>query len=128
MKPRTHERVISSCLPHVVYFLVAASQNQVRPAGISKAAFLAKLLEDHYGDAPPDFVLCVGDDASDEKSYTAVKRFMRGAAVAAAMAALGPGHAGGSLGRRTAELASVAGGAGGVYFTATVGKKPTVAD
>jgi len=161
---------------------------EVRPAGVSKGDFIAHLLGDAYVDEPPGFVLCVGDDLSDEKSYVTVRRFMRTAVIAASLAGLTPGGSWGptrSTGIRAgpskdlltpsfaatdaaatlaagATAPSAAGGAGTstaapapaaaaappvapvappsprgpgssgpqepVYFTATVGKKPTVAD
>lgn len=149
---------------------------EVRPAGVSKGDFIAHLLGDAYVDEPPGFVLCVGDDLSDEKSYVTVRRFMRTAAIAASLAGLTPGGSWGptrSTGTRTGpykelltpsfaatDAATAAkppsaappvaptaaapapspvappsprgpGSSGPpepVYFTATVGKKPTVAD
>jgi len=44
---------------------------KVRPAGISKGDFIQSLLDEVYADTPPEFVLCVGDDNSDEKGYQA---------------------------------------------------------
>ena len=104
---------------------------EVRPKGCSKAAFISFLLEDAYLEKPPDFILCIGDDNSDEKSYAAVKRFMRTAALAGQVVSQA-----GSIGRRGARantvgapsFTSAAEQPAGVYFTATVGKKPTVAD
>jgi hypothetical protein len=124
---------------------------EVRPAGVSKGDFIAHLLSDQYVDAPPGFVLCVGDDLSDEKSYATVRRFMRTAAIAATLAGhVTPGGSWGptrttgtrlpSSGEAVADQAgapsfspppvplSPAGAPEPVYFTATVGKKPTVAD
>ena len=154
---------------------------EVRPAGVSKGDFISHLLGDAYVDEPPGFVLCVGDDLSDEKSYVTVRRFMRTAAIAASLAGLTPGGSWGptrSTGTRSgppkdlltpsfaatdaataATAANASGGGAGagaaptaapaasaaapvappsprgpsgpqepVYFTATVGKKPTVAD
>ena len=104
---------------------------EVRPAGISKGDFIARLLEEQYVEAPPEFALCIGDDPSDEKCYSVVKRFMRMATTAAAVGGLVPG---GSFGK-SRTVSAYGGGALSpgpqrdlTYYTATVGKKPTQAD
>lgn len=71
---------------------------EVRPSGVCKGNFLEVVLEDLQQD-PPDFCLCIGDDASDEGCYPVIKHF-----------------------------GSVFGKDRSRYFTATVGKKPSEAD
>jgi trehalose-phosphatase len=111
---------------------------EVRPAGISKGDFIQTLLDEQYVEGPPDFVLCIGDDNSDEKSYQVVKRFMRAAAITSSFTGSSgltvpprvPGHA--TVGPGFLGATGQPGGGGpvlpGVHFTATVGKKPTLAD
>mmetsp|Transcript_27530 Transcript_27530/g.64255 ORF Transcript_27530/g.64255 Transcript_27530/m.64255 type:complete len:1210 (+) Transcript_27530:256-3885(+) len=70
---------------------------EVRPSGVSKGDYVEQIL-DELMDNPPDFCICIGDDASDEGCYPRVKRF--------------------------AEQIDKS----STYFTATVGKKPSAAD
>lgn len=70
---------------------------EVRPSGISKGHFVSYLLH-RMSDKPPDFCICIGDDASDEGCYPAVKNFKL------------------EINRRAS------------CFTATVGKKPSAAE
>mmetsp|Transcript_18560 Transcript_18560/g.22008 ORF Transcript_18560/g.22008 Transcript_18560/m.22008 type:complete len:529 (-) Transcript_18560:302-1888(-) len=130
---------------------------EVRPQGISKGDFIRSLMDDMFDEGidhssssptnhqPPDFVLCIGDDASDEKSYQVVKRVMRMATLSSAFQHLGPDsnslslNAGSSYNRhQRSETFTNSKGKGPepikiptdnrVYFTSTVGKKPTFAD
>lgn len=48
---------------------------EVKPSGINKGQVVERILTEASKDAmgPPDFVLCIGDDRSDEKMYDAME-------------------------------------------------------
>ena len=52
--------------------IIAGKANiEVRPAFINKGG-IAKRLISEYGDTPPEFVLCLGDDFTDEDMFRAL--------------------------------------------------------
>merc|ERR1712178_29733 len=122
---------------------------EARPSGVSKAAFIQNTFTEVYAEEPPDFILCIGDDPSDEKSYKVVKQFVNLLSKASRLnPAIGPTTSTGSTNSRRSSISSV--GSTGTwnnsinlisvppsgttsrappqYFTATVGMKPTTAE
>jgi trehalose 6-phosphate synthase/phosphatase len=45
---------------------------EIKPADINKGAAVELLLGEYPGDIPPDFILCIGDDATDEDMFAAL--------------------------------------------------------
>lgn len=42
---------------------------EVRPTFINKGEIAKRLVQDHPADAPPEFILCLGDDFTDEDMF-----------------------------------------------------------
>ncbi|CAL5866603.1 uncharacterized protein PFLUO_LOCUS812 [Penicillium psychrofluorescens] len=47
---------------------------EVRPTFVNKG-YIATRLVDEYGEKPPDFILCLGDDFTDEDMFRALQKF-----------------------------------------------------
>jgi len=93
----------------------------VRPVGVSKGIFVSRILN-HFRESPqrrdsngvrlgePDFVLCIGDDSSDEFMYKAANQYL------AEWRNRQPSPSSSPLVEKAPSV-----------FTCTVGKKPTAA-
>ena len=99
--------------PHNVKVTVRKSRVEVTLRAMDKGTVVSELLQrlGREPAGPVDFVLCIGDDTTDEDMFAAVSAW-----AAADEAARAAGAAAGG-----------AGGAASVVFTATVGKKPATA-
>ena len=56
-----------------VEVVAGAAIIEVKPQGVSKGGIVERILNDLSRRGPPDFVLCIGDDRSDEDMFTAME-------------------------------------------------------
>jgi hypothetical protein len=56
-----------------VEVVAGAAIIEVKPQGVSKGGIVERILTDLSRRGPPDFVLCIGDDRSDEDMFTAME-------------------------------------------------------
>ena len=56
-----------------VEVVAGAAIIEVKPQGVSKGNIVERILTDLSRRGPPDFVLCIGDDRSDEDMFTAME-------------------------------------------------------
>ena len=56
-----------------VEVVAGAAIIEVKPQGVSKGGIVERILNELSRRGPPDFVLCIGDDRSDEDMFTAME-------------------------------------------------------
>jgi trehalose 6-phosphate synthase/phosphatase len=71
-KELTSHLMLSVAAKMPVEVLVGKKAIEVRPKGINKGAVVRSLLNSKYRDAGFDFIMCIGDDRTDEDMFVAL--------------------------------------------------------